>query len=118
MAVVEPLSYLPGSLGTLAKRVRGLLSARTRARKLGFVDYRAAGFTMPDRIDIGSRPVKLVFPNEPGCAPDFIGALLEDGYGVERILAASGPTRTIVDIGANVGWFSLAARHNNPFARI
>lgn len=46
---------------------------------------------------------------------DIINLWLDDEYGLKSL---GGRVRTIVDVGANIGLFSLIARHHFPGARI
>jgi FkbM family methyltransferase len=46
---------------------------------------------------------------------DFIEIFLDDQYGLSTVRS---PINTVVDIGANIGLFSLLARHKFPAARV
>jgi FkbM family methyltransferase len=72
-------------------------------------------FRMPKRVRVGSQAIALDFPNEDGMEAAFIECFLRNAYGLGRKL---GQVRTIVDVGANAGFFSLAARGIYPGARI
>lgn len=64
-------------------------------------------FKLPSRLFIQKREIKIVAPQEPSLAWDFINVLLDDEYGLREITPQP---RTIIDIGANIGLFSLWAR--------
>lgn len=66
---------------------------------------------------IAGRNVNLIFPTEERqvFAHEFCKILLEDCYGLGQIRQKIG---TVLDIGANLGLFSLAARHQFPKAVI
>lgn len=72
-------------------------------------------FTMPDRVYLAKRPIHLSHLDEEGVDADFISCFLRNTYGLGRMLE---PVRTIIDVGANVGFFSLAARGHYPNAII
>ena len=72
-------------------------------------------FTMPSQLRVGERTVKLHFLDEEGVGADFITCVLRNTYGLGRHLA---DIRTIVDVGASFGFFSLAARAHYPHATI
>lgn len=72
-------------------------------------------FRMPAKIRVAGQSVALRFPREEGIAADFITCILRNSYGLGRSLGA---VHTILDIGANVGFFSLAARGHYPAATI
>ena len=76
---------------------------------------RRATFRTPRSVRLGSRSVPLVYPDEGGVGNDFVTCFMVDDYGLGRV---RGPVRTILDIGANIGFFSLAARAHFPGAAI
>lgn len=57
----------------------------------------------------------LQFPDELGVKNDFLGCFIEDVYGLREF---NFTPRTILDVGANVGFFSMAARSYYPNALI
>jgi FkbM family methyltransferase len=85
------------------------------AREFGVPFSRRATFEMPAAVRLGRRTVNLAFPEEHGILVDFLTCFIEDEYGLGTIKT---PVRTIVDIGANVGFFSMAASARFPFAQI
>ena len=92
-----------------------LITRRSRARKLGFHYIRSSGFIPPNKIRILDKDVSLKFPNETGVANDFLSIFLDDDYNLEKI---DWNVTTVLDIGANLGFFSLAARKAFPQAEI
>jgi FkbM family methyltransferase len=76
---------------------------------------RRATFAIPRDISLGGEFVRLSYPDEHGTAHDFLSCIIEDHYGLCTFPSAA---RTILDIGANVGFFSLAARSYFPDAVI
>lgn len=72
-------------------------------------------FRMPAKVRVAKRSIALSFPRETGVESDFITCFLRNTYGLGRRLRE---VRTILDIGANAGFFSLAAREYYPEAVI
>ena len=88
---------------------------RKRAARLGFEFKRASGFQPPRQIEVQGRPLTLSFPDEVGTTNDFLSIFLDDDYRLER---QRWPVSTVLDIGANLGFFSIAARNAFPEAKI
>lgn len=61
------------------------------------------------------RKVTLQYPLESGVDTDFVACFIRNDYGLRQRL---GDIRTIIDVGANVGFFSIAARGRYPDAAI
>lgn len=72
-------------------------------------------FRTPTRIRVAGRDVRLRFLEEEGVRDDFVDCFIRNTYGLGHGLPA---VSTILDIGANVGFFSLAAREYYPHATI
>lgn len=85
------------------------------AARLGIRFDRCSTFHLPEQIVINGRRHRLSLPNENGVKVAFIDLLLDDCYGCKRI---SEPVKTVLDIGANVGLFGIAARAVFPDAII
>lgn len=64
-------------------------------------------FRMPAQMRVGNRFASLQFLDEEGVGADFITCVLRNSYGLRNKLP---DVWTIVDVGANIGFFSLAAR--------
>ncbi len=71
---------------------------------------------MPPSVRIGEVVVPIEAPDEPGIRVALLDVLLDDCYRVRGL--AGGCINTVVDIGANVGFFALAARDAFPRAKI
>jgi FkbM family methyltransferase len=76
---------------------------------------RELGFATPAKIRIGTRDIELHLLKEEGVRDDCMECLFHNYYGLGKQL---GEVRTIVDVGANVGFFSLAARAHYPRAMV
>ncbi|MGL5064766.1 MAG: FkbM family methyltransferase, partial [Microcoleus sp.] len=93
-----------------AKVVR-LLQRKVRAKKLEIKFDRVANFSLPASAIVLGQHQPLSLPVEKGMDGEFIEVLLDDCYGVEQLPAS---LLKILDIGANVGLFPIAARNRFP----
>ncbi len=94
-----------------------LMRRRVRARRYGFDFRRAASFTLPDAIDIAGRSVNLRWPaGDDDIQWIFYEILLDDRYRLDRLRGR--PIRSVLDVGAHIGLFTLAARDAFPDAVI
>jgi FkbM family methyltransferase len=85
------------------------------AQEFGFRFPGTSRMQFPPSAYIAGQQRDLVAPDDPAIAYDIINVWLDDEYGLR---CAADNVRTIVDIGANVGLFSLLARHRFPAATI
>ena len=105
-------------IGKLRRLVR-LFQRRREARRWGISFSRVRDFSLPERVTLGGKPVRIFLPEKGEVVTAFVALLLDDEYGLDAIRAVEGkPVRTILDIGGNVGLFSLAARRRFPSATI
>ncbi|MEW6491143.1 MAG: FkbM family methyltransferase [Cyanobacteriota bacterium] len=86
-----------------------------RAKRLGIQFQRAATFKIPNSIVINGDRKLLSLPDEEGIKVAFVEIFLDDCYGLKQLPPS---IHKILDIGANVGLFSVAARHQFPQALI
>jgi FkbM family methyltransferase len=70
---------------------------------------------LPARVTLNGRQVPVSLPDEKCIRGTFLEVVLEDVYGLKQ---ARRPVKTILDVGANVGIFCLAARDVFPDAVI
>jgi FkbM family methyltransferase len=98
-------------------RTATLWNRRRAARRFGLSFGRAASFTLPKTIRLDGRDLPIDVPDEPSQRVAFVELLLDDCYRL-RWLAEHARIETIVDIGANVGLFGLAARAAFPTATL
>ena len=70
---------------------------------------------MPDQIRLGNNFTKIHIPAEHGASHDFVSCFIEDEYGLSCLPIQPS---TILDIGANIGFFALAARSYFPSSTI
>jgi hypothetical protein len=99
----------------LFDRVLHLIKMARNARRFGVQFHRRASFRPPEQVIVNGRLIHLRFPMEEGMKWDFLAVFLEDAYG---LASCSNPVRTILDIGGNVGFFSVAAKHYFPHALV
>lgn len=92
---------------TVAKRLRGA--------RYGLILGRSERFSLPRRMWLGHLAVVSFPENDPGVRTAFAEVLLSDTYGLDR---RRGSFSTVLDIGANVGIFVLAARRRDRNAVI
>jgi FkbM family methyltransferase len=90
-------------------------SLMRNARRFRVPFIRRAIFRVPAVIRLNGVARSLEFPDELGIKIDFLACVIEDVYGLREL---GFTPRTILDIGANVGFFSLAARSYYPNALI
>jgi FkbM family methyltransferase len=83
--------------------------------RFGVLYLRGSSFKVPPRIRVAKEKVPLHYLDEAGVSSDFIECFIYNVYGLGNELRQ---VRTIIDIGANVGFFSLAARDYYPEAII
>lgn len=89
---------------------------RARAYKLGVrMPLRGARYRVPTSISVEAQRVELLLPDDRGTHSAFADLLLSDCYGLDLVHE---PVRTVLDVGANVGLFALAARRAFPRATI
>lgn len=72
-------------------------------------------FNFPSEFKIKGVPISISKLGEKGEAWDFINLVLDDEYGLEAI---DSQPKTVLDVGANIGLFSLLALERFPHATI
>jgi hypothetical protein len=86
------------------KRLLKTFQRVARARKLGIQFIRQRSFilsNLPKSMMIKGKPYPLHTPPEHGVRAAFFEVLLDDCYGLEELVD---PIKTVLDIGANVGF--------------
>jgi FkbM family methyltransferase len=96
-------------------RIYNLLRRRYRARRLGIEFRRAANWTVPGEMFVRGKRWAISAPDDNGTKNAFLEIFLDDCYGIESI---GHPVRTVLDIGAHAGFFSMHARNTYPDAII
>jgi FkbM family methyltransferase len=101
----------------LFERAARVFTRRRNAKRFGVDFVRAKSFAVPSTILINGKKLNLNLPKEQGQHTAFVEVMLDDCYGLGKITDRANIT-TILDIGANVGLFSLAARAFFPKSKI
>ena len=96
-------------------RIYNLLRRRYRARRLGIKFRRGANWVLPGEMFVNSTRWAISGPDDSGTKNAFLEIFLDDCYGIESI---GHPVRTVLDIGAHAGFFSMHARNTYPDAII
>jgi FkbM family methyltransferase len=91
---------------------------RLAARRLNVPFTRAANFALPASVRLDGRDVPILLRDEHGVRVAFVELFLDDCYGLRRLVRRREGVATILDVGANVGLFGLAARVAFPQATI
>gem|GEM_PF-703960 len=96
---------------------RIVASSRTRMRRYQLGLYRPFGRKTALIPRVSGQEIELSLPkSEPQVHEhEFWKILIDDCYGLYSVRK---PVRTVLDVGANVGLFGLAARHRFPQAAI
>ena len=90
---------------------------RKAARQIGVDFCTVRSFSLPHDIVVNDMPVRLDLPCEEGQITAFVEILLDDCYHLRK-LSSSAEIITVIDVGANAGVFSIAARKAFPRAKI
>lgn len=99
-------------------RVFKLIRRKVQANRLGIHFSRQQAFVLgipPASLRLNGRKVEINLPQEIGVATAFIEILMDDCYGLDAMPTS---VQTVLDVGANVGLFGLAARAHFPKALI
>lgn len=100
----------------LIQKVKTQITRFRRARKLGVNFFRNKTFDAPRSISIGNQRFSLSLPKETGVSELFRDIILDDEYWLHSLPANQ--INNILDIGANIGLFSVAAKIHFPHACI
>jgi FkbM family methyltransferase len=95
---------------------RWYINAQRRARRFGFPFLRRKSFAVPRSLTVNGASIPIEEPHEHGSRSDFIQVFLSDCYQLERLRKLDSGIRSILDVGANCGWFSIVARAHLPRA--
>ena len=101
---------------TLIAKVKTQIIRFLRARKLGVTFFRNKTFDIPNSISIGNQSFSLSLPQERGVSELFRDIILDDEYWLHSLPACE--INNILDVGANIGLFSVAAKICFPQACI
>ncbi len=93
----------------LLKKAKRLLKRRHNAKKIGLYYQRGSTWKIPSHITIAGKKIKLDLNNDLATGVSLIDIFLDDDYGLNFFSSSLKNVKTIVDIGANQGLFTLAA---------
>jgi FkbM family methyltransferase len=99
----------------MIKQILPHLRRLSKARRFGVPFVRRALFRLPTAVRLRGQSVRIASPTEHGATNDFLACFIDDEYGLGKI---DFQVQTIADIGANIGFFSMAARSYFPTATI
>ncbi|MDF2116097.1 FkbM family methyltransferase [Roseiarcaceae bacterium H3SJ34-1] len=99
----------------MTNRIELLVRRFMKAQSLGFGFYGTTKTKLPTEVFLAGKKRSLHLPQDPALVAAIMDLWLDDEYGLAKVPK---PVRTIVDIGANVGLFSLWSVHNFPDAVI
>jgi FkbM family methyltransferase len=91
------------------RRYRLLVRRMILARGMGFHFIGTSYTPMPHHLCLFDKTIILAYPNDRTLLADVISIFLDDDYGLRSVC---GKVQSVVDIGANIGLFSLWARHH------
>ncbi len=100
----------------ILERIANNILRRARARKLGITFDRCAHFRLPSSLNIAGKEVTIYSPGSEDILFTFVEIFLDDCYQFERL--SQQKIATVIDIGANIGFSTLAARNYFPHAVI
>ena len=90
----------------LHSRIILLMRRAKNAYQLGVRFSGTTSFQMPKTVSINGGEISISCPDDEALKYDFINIWLDDEYSLSTVSAP----RTVVDIGSNIGLFSLWAR--------
>jgi FkbM family methyltransferase len=97
-------------------RYRLLMGRMWRAANLGFPFWGTSFSSFPRSVYLDGKRICLAAPFEPSLINDVINVWLDDEYGLAQLVET--PPMTVLDVGANIGLFSIWARRFFPDAII
>jgi FkbM family methyltransferase len=101
------------------QKISQLLARKQTARKWGIKFNRVRDFQIPQHLKLEGKEVEIDLPAaEAGMLAEFVEIILDDCYQLKSWKKRLKPEIKILDIGGNVGLFSLAARQFFPQAII
>lgn len=92
----------------ITRRVSLLMRRFLRARALGVTFLGASRFRMPNSLRLCNRVLTVSLPDDAGQHQVFLYLALDDVFGLRELPFVP---KTILDVGANFGLFSLLAAH-------
>ena len=97
-------------------RVRNWLRRRRNSLRFGLPFRRSRDARLPSHLRLSETTVELRAPTEAGVNADFVTVFLDNCYGLLDLTLPA--NARVIDVGANIGLFSLATRLRFPDAII
>lgn len=101
----------------MIERAKAWIRRKQNSLRFGVPFRSSRAIQIPEMITVGDEDVSIVYPNEHGVRADFSTIFLDDCYGLFSIDLGTKAPR-ILDVGANIGFFSLAARSVYPSSHV
>ena len=98
-------------MSQILKKVKTLIKRRRNAKRIGIKFTRAAAWKLPRKILICNKIINLDLINDGSTNTSFIDIFLDDVYGLNFFKSYLPQVNRIIDIGANQGLFTLAAKN-------
>ena len=89
---------------------------RIRAQRIGTRFTFISKFLIPENVTCDGNKHTIAYPKAGSCENAFVEIFLDDGYCLDRL--KNEPIKRVLDVGANIGLFSIAARMHFPEAVI
>jgi FkbM family methyltransferase len=99
---------------TLGQRVKVWVKRRQRAQRFGVAFFRSKTLRMPNTLKINGHQYRIWVLDEESLDYEFANLFIDDAYGLSLLKGVE----TIIDVGANHGFFALCARGWFPDAVI
>jgi FkbM family methyltransferase len=99
---------------TLGQRVKVWVERRQRAQRFGIPYFRSKTLRMPNALIINGHQCPILVLDEGSLDYEFSNLFIDDAYGLSLLNGI----QTIIDVGANHGFFALCARGWFPNAVI
>jgi FkbM family methyltransferase len=103
-------------IAALINQAKSLIERRRRAKRYGILFSRDQNWTAPQTLRVAGSTIELSYPNDLGTSIAAKDIFVSDVYWLEVLKSES--IGSIIDVGAHVGFFSLAARNVFPAALI
>ncbi|MGK7946133.1 MAG: FkbM family methyltransferase [Microcystaceae cyanobacterium] len=111
---MENIKMLP-----IIDKVKTLLKRKQAANQWGLKFNRVSNFTLPDYLLVDNQKICLNIPkSQNGMVSEFVEIILDDCYHLKKWSNQLPANCNILDIGGNIGLFSLCARQYFPDAEI
>lgn len=94
---------------SITDRLIALYRRRIAAKQIGINFTRAAEWKIPQKIVVSKIPLMIKGPGDLGSDNAFLDIFLDDCYGLKKY-KNSEEVKTILDIGAHIGLFSIYAK--------